>query len=83
MKYGWDFKEASPIESISRCTRPMLMIHGDKDAFVPFSMFQPLVDAKPEPKMTWVAPGSEHAMAFHDHPEEYTALVRSFLKTLE
>ena len=82
MKYGWDFKEASPLESIRRCTRPMLMIHGDRDTFVPFSMFRPLVDAKPEPKMTWVAPGSEHARSYQDHPEEYTALVASFLKSL-
>ena len=82
MKYGWDFKEASPLESIRRCTRPMLMIHGDRDTFVPFSMFRPLVDAKPEPKMTWVAPGSEHARSYQDYPEEYTALVESFLKSL-
>lgn len=82
MKYGWDFKKASPLESIRRCTRPMLMIHGDQDTFVPFSMFRPLVDAKPEPKMTWVAPGSEHARSYQDHPKEYTALVESFLKSL-
>ena len=82
MKYGWDFKEASPLESIRRCKRPMLMIHGDQDTFVPFSMFRPLVDAKPEPKMTWVAQGSEHARSYQDHPEEYTALVESFLKSL-
>lgn len=79
MKYGWNFKEASPLISVSRCTRPMLFIHGDADDFVPFSMMQPLYDAKPEPKEFWVAPGSAHANAYRDHPEEYTAVVRQFL----
>ena len=79
MKYGWNFKEASPLISVSRCTRPMLFIHGDDDDFVPFSMMQPLYDAKPEPKEFWVAPGSAHANAYRDHPEEYTAVVRQFL----
>lgn len=80
MKYGWNFKEASPLISVSRCTRPMLFIHGDADDFVPFSMMQPLYDAKPEPKEFWVAPGSAHANAYRDHPEEYTAVVRQFLE---
>ena len=79
MKYGWNFKEASPLISVSRCTRPMLFIHGDADDFVPFSMMQPLYDAKPEPKEFWVAPGSANANAYRDHPEEYTAVVRQFL----
>ena len=79
MKYGWSFREASPLESVSRCDKPMLFIHGDRDTFVPFSMMQPLYDAKPEPKACWVAPGSEHARAYNDHPAEYTRVVRDFL----
>ena len=79
MKYGWSFRDASPLESVSRCDKPMLFIHGDRDTFVPFSMMQPLYDAKPEPKACWVAPGSDHARAYNDHPAEYTRVVRDFL----
>lgn len=78
-KLGWNFREASPLESVAKCTKPMLFIHGDGDTFVPFSMFQPLFDAKPEPKDSWVAPGSEHARSYQDYPVEYTAKVRHFL----
>ena len=42
-------------------------------------MMQPLYDAKPEPKACWVAPGSEHALAYNDHPAEYTRVVRDWL----
>lgn len=79
-KYGWDFSEASPIHQITKCDRPMLFIHGDADTYVPFYMLRPLYEAKKRPKEIWVAPGSEHAGAFHDHPDEYTNVVREFLK---
>ncbi len=77
-KYGWSFQEASALEQVARCKLPMLFIHGDADTFVPYSMLQPLYEAKPQPKAVWVAAGSGHARAYHDHPEEYTRTVRDF-----
>lgn len=81
-RYGWNFKEASPLESVKRSTLPMLFIHGDKDDFVPTWMVYPLYEAKPEPKTLWIAPGSAHAKAYQDHPEEYTEQVEKFICTL-
>ncbi|MBR1576653.1 MAG: alpha/beta hydrolase [Bacteroidales bacterium] len=79
-KYGWDFKEASSVEQVAKCERPMLFIHGDKDDFVPFEHLQKNYDAKVKGyKEMWVAPGSEHAMAYKDHPAEYVQHVRAFL----
>ena len=79
-KYGWGFKEASSVAQLAKCERPMLFIHGDKDDFVPFEHLQKNYDAKVKGyKEMWVAPGSEHAMAFKDHPAEYTQHVRAFL----
>ena len=79
-KYGWGFKEASSVEQLAKCDRPMLFIHGDKDDFVPFEHLYKNYDAKTQGyKEMWVAPGSEHAMAFKDHPVEYTQHVRDFL----
>lgn len=79
-QYGWSFEEASPIKQVAKCNRPMLFIHGDADTYVPYSMLSPLYNAKPQPKEMWIAPGSQHAKAFHDHPAEYTAVVRDFLQ---
>ena len=79
-KYGWGFKEASSVDQLAKCERPMLFIHGDKDDFVPFEHLQKNYDAKEKKKKKmWVAPGSEHAMAYKDHPVEYTQHVRDFL----
>ena len=79
-KYGWGFKEASSVAQLAKCERPMLFIHGDKDDFVPFEHLQKNYDAKVKGyKEMWVAPGSEHAMAYKDHPAEYKQHVRAFL----
>ena len=78
-KYGWSFKEASPLKQVAKCTKPMLFIHGDKDTFVPTWMVYPLYEAKPHPKKLWIAPGSGHAFAYRDHRQEYIKQVEEFV----
>jgi len=79
-RYGWGFKEASSLVQLAKSTKPMLFIHGDKDDFVPTEMVYKNYDAKVNGyKEMWIAPGSEHAMAYKDHPAEYTQHVREFL----
>lgn len=82
-RYGWDFKEASPLESVKRCTLPMLFIHGECDDFVPTEMVYPLYEAKQGEKYIWIAPGSGHAKAFGDHPQEYLLQVTEFMNRLD
>lgn len=80
LKYGWTFEEASSLEAVKQCDRPMLFIHGDNDNFVPTCMVYPLYAAKRGEKQLWIAPHSAHAMSYHDHPNEYLDIVRKFLK---
>lgn len=79
-RYGWDFKEASSVKQLEKCDRPMLFIHGENDDFVPTEHVYKNYEAKTKGyKELWIAPGSEHAMSYKDHPAEYTARVRAFL----
>ena len=83
-RYGWSFKEASSVNQLAKCDRPMLFIHGDADDFVPFSHLQKNYDAKVNGyKEMWVAEGATHANAYAKHPEEYTQHVRDFLRTVK
>lgn len=77
--HGWSFGEASPVNQVARCRRPMLFIHGDRDTFVPFSMLRQLYDAKPGRKEMWITKGTEHAASYLDYPQEYTERVSRFL----
>lgn len=81
IKYGWSFTEASALNQVSKCTRPMLFIHGDRDYFVPTEMVYRLHRAKPHPKELWIVPGVDHANAYFQHPKEYTQRVGQFLTT--
>ena len=82
-KYGWSFKEASSVNQLAKCDRPMLFIHGDADDFVPFSHLQKNYDAKTKGyKDMWVAKGAVHANAFAKYPEEYKQKVAGFLETV-
>lgn len=78
--YGWSFGEASPLEQVKKCHKPMLFIHGDEDTFVPTSMVYALYQVKTEPKELYIGRGSAHAMSYQDHQKEYTEKVRSFVE---
>lgn len=79
-RYGWSFKEASPLNQVAKCRKPMLFIHGSNDKFVPTAMVRPLYEAKPGKKALWIAAGSEHAVSYKDHKAEYTRRVADFLR---
>lgn len=77
--YGWDFKEASSLNAVRKCSLPMLFIHGDEDTFVPTEMAYKLYDAKPEPKELWIVPHTPHAVSYKNEPKEYTDRVGRFI----
>jgi fermentation-respiration switch protein FrsA (DUF1100 family) len=79
LRYGWSFGEASCLKQVAKCQLPMLFIHGDSDDFVPTEMVHRLYAAKPSAKQLWLAPGSQHARSYSDHPNEYKLQVVSFL----
>lgn len=78
MRYGWSFTEASALEQVRKCTRPMLFIHGTADDFVPTRMVHPLYAAHRGPKQGWLAPGAAHADSYRKYPREYTRRVKTF-----
>lgn len=78
-KYGWNFKEASSLNQVAKCSLPMFFIHGAKDTYVPTWMVYPLYEAKPAPKQLWIVPGATHAVSYKENKEEYTQKVREFV----
>lgn len=80
-KYGWGFKEASSVNQLAKCDKPMLFIHGDSDDYVLTSNVYENYDAKVNGyKEMWVVPDTDHGNSYRNHPAEYTARVRAFLK---
>ena len=83
LRYGWNFKEASSVAQLARCTRPMLFIHGDSDAYVPTADVYVNYDAKVQGyKSLWLVPDTAHAKSCQNHPQEYAAHLREFLEVV-
>ena len=78
LQNGWNFHEASAIEQVKKCKKPMFFIHGDKDDFVPTYMVNEVFAAKSEPKEIWLVPDTDHATSYKNYPEEYTKRVKAF-----
>ncbi|MDR0895322.1 MAG: alpha/beta hydrolase [Prevotellaceae bacterium] len=79
-RYGWNFREASPLKQVAKCRLPMLFIHGDADKYVPTWMVYPLYEAKPEPKELWIVPDAAHAVSYKENRDEYTRRVLRFVE---
>ena len=80
-KAGYSFKEASALDQVKNCKKPMLFIHGTADDFIPYEMMDILYQAKPgNNKEKITAPGAGHGEAMYLLGEEYWDDVFTFLE---
>ncbi len=80
LRAGYTFEAASSVESLRSASAPMLFIHGDEDAFVPFSMLDECYDAcASEEKEKLVVPGAGHGLSASTDPDLYWGTVDDFL----
>ena len=68
------------LEKIARLNIPKLIIHGDSDEIVPFSMGQDLFQAAIEPKYFYRIKGAGHNDTYIMGGEEYFRKINSFIK---
>lgn len=79
MSGNFDFKAVSPIDVIKKTDIPILFIHGDKDAFVPYFMMDKLYDACASEKEKLTVEGAVHASSIFKDPELYWETVKKFI----
>ena len=81
--YGVDFFAARPVAGVARIApRPILLIHGTADDYVPITNFRQLNAAATSVPgahvSTWVVPNARHAQAFKKTGAEYVTRVVAF-----
>lgn len=80
LRAGYRFSEASALEQVKKCTKPMLFIQGTMDDFVPYEMLGALYLAKPgNNKEAVSAPGAGHDEARFLLGESYWQSVFGFI----
>jgi pimeloyl-ACP methyl ester carboxylesterase len=71
------------LAKIPRLQRPLLVIHGEKDQVVPWSMGKRLFDQGPDPKTFLSVPGAGHSDSYLVGGESYQLAWRNFLEQVE
>lgn len=51
--------------------RPILIVHGEKDSYIPIAQSRTLFDLARGPKQLWIVPGAKHNQAILLQPDEY------------
>ena len=77
---GFDLEEDSPLEAVTRCQVPVILFHGEGDAFVPCSMSRRNYEACAGKKKLITIPKAGHGLAYAVQPQEYLQAMREFFQ---
>ncbi len=58
--------------------KPMLLIHGEKDSYIPIAQSQALYEVAHGPKYLWIVPSASHNQGIMVQPDEYARKVLRF-----
>ena len=76
---GWLVRDRFDIRSVARKVRiPVLIVHGDQDEVVPFSMGKELARTFPDARLARMA-GAHHHDLWVDHAQEMAFAISSFV----
>ncbi|WP_164462080.1 alpha/beta hydrolase [Bacillus sp. FJAT-42376] len=84
IRYGWGFREISPIREMEKVETPILFIHGKDDGFIPLQMSLDLFRKKRKgKKRLYLVEKAGHAQAFLTDRKKYEERVFDFLQEIE
>ena len=80
-KGGYDLANASPETAAARIKVPVLLLHGERDTFVPPYMVRRIFEALPESNRRMATfPGAGHCQSMCSNPKRYWDEVFSFVE---
>lgn len=68
----------STVMALKKCTKPVLLIHGTDDSFVPLEMTLENYQACAAPCRLFVVPGAQHGVSYLVNREGYEEAVKEF-----
>lgn len=74
----FNLEETSPVEAMKTCKVPVLLLHGDVDAFVPYEMSEQIYAACASPKRLVKVVGAGHGLAYPKDEANYIAALKQF-----
>jgi pimeloyl-ACP methyl ester carboxylesterase len=83
LRYGLDFRAASPEAAIARSATPLLLVHGLNDTQTPPEHSRILAGKNPHSAMLWLVPRAGHTGAFGTSPQEFQERVLGFFEAYQ
>ena len=77
---GFSLAEEGAVDAVKRAKIPILLIHGERDTFVPPQMSREIQAADPEKILLFTFPGARHGLSYITDPERYKKLVTGFME---
>ena len=74
----FNVKETDVLQAVRRKKVPILLIHGEKDRFVPCEMSREIYKAAKEPKRLEIFPNAGHGLSYIVDTERYVRVVHEF-----
>ena len=75
--------EYSTVQALSVTDKPVLLIHGEDDHFVPVRMAYENYNACQSPCQLLVVPGADHVMSYYTEPQKYEGAISRFWKEFD
>ncbi len=75
---GFSLDSESAVEAVKHTKVPIMLMHGEEDDFVPFSMAGEILDAIASEKRLLTVPRAGHGLAYFYDTERYTREVAAF-----
>ena len=70
--------DCSTLDALSATSKPILLIHGEDDHFVPVRMAYENRDARQAPCQLLIVPGADHTMSYYIDQQKYEEALRRF-----
>lgn len=77
-RFGYRADEATTVEALKKCSLPVLLIHGEKDDFVPVQMSVEAKDACASDCTLLTVPDARHGESYLKATEAYQAYEKAF-----
>ena len=74
----FNLEETTPLKAMETCKIPVILLHGDEDAFIPCEMSQKIYNACSTPKRLVKVQGAGHGLAFPKDQDGYINALREF-----
>ncbi len=78
-KAGYRFRDYSTLTALKETDRPVLLIHGEKDNFVPVWMTEQNYNVCNSPKEKVIVKNAGHGASYYENPKQYEAAISAFV----